>query len=118
MDFNSMYLIMDLICVGYGLYILYLTVKMKNSGKLEDCSSLLPKSVSPNKCKDPAGFINFIFVKQMLAGLVAVLAGAVGMMQTYTDLVTPYVFFGVILLLVAYLVFYGIQISKAVKMFW
>lgn len=120
MDSNSMFSLMDLLILFMGVYVLYLSMKMKRTGKLEE-NMLMSKNVKINKCRDVNGYIAFMYPRQMLMGSVVVLCGAVGLIQDYTTLFGAHayaVYMVVMVLILAGLAWYSLQSKKAQKEFW
>lgn len=71
MDFMAIF---DLIIGGFGVYLIFTAFKMRKTGEI---STIVVNKEDINKCKDKAGFIDFIFTKAVAFGLVALLFGVV-----------------------------------------
>lgn len=117
MDTNSIYSIVDLIIGAGGLYVIYLTVTMMKTGKLKQ-NGLLPKDLDIEKCKDTAGYINFMGPRQMGFGILALFCGIIGLIHDFTGMIGGIVYLICIILMVIYIIFYSLQAKKAVQMFW
>lgn len=117
MDANSLYGLMDAIFVACGIYVIYLYLNMKKSGTITQ-SPLLPKDLDVKKCKDIAGYIQFIGSRQLAFGIIALAGGAVGLVEDFTGKIgtVPYMIAVAVSFIAA--VWYGMAIRKAVKMFW
>lgn len=117
MDTNSMFGMMDGLIILCGLYVIYQAVSMYRSGDITG-NPLLPKNLNAAACRDKNGFIAAMWKKQLLCGVLAVLSGCAGVLEDYTGMVGPYVYLGMIVLLVGFLIWYSVMVKKTVKLFW
>lgn len=102
--------IFGLFGVGCGLYCLYGYYLLKFKGEI--CSTiLLPKDVSPKKCKDFRGYCNEAQWPLLILGVIATLYGAVDLYNVYVGGMDTLFLVMMALLFVA-LVFYVIRIRK------
>lgn len=117
MNTDSIYALMDAVIVGCGVYVLYLYVNMIKSGQIKS-SMLIPQNIDVKKCRDVEGFIRFTGTKQLIFAVVAILCGGIGLLQDFTQLIGTVPYMIVILIFFIYALWFGMQIKKAVKMFW
>lgn len=75
MDFM---LIFDLIITGLGLYLIYSSLKMKNTGQL---STIVVSQDDMARCKDKQGFIEAIAMKSVGFGVVALIYGILAILN-------------------------------------
>lgn len=75
MDFM---LIFDLIITGLGLYLIYSSLKMKNTGQL---STIVVSQDDMARCKDKQGFIETIAMKSVGFGVVALMYGILAILN-------------------------------------
>lgn len=73
---ESMVLI-DVFILGAGLYLLYATIRMKQTGDIKK-GVLMGKNVDFNQVKDPQGYIRSMFGINLALGLTAALCGGLG----------------------------------------
>lgn len=95
-------LIMDCIIAGYGLFMIYISIWMKRNQKVHK-SILAEEEIK--RCKDQAGFANFMFAKVMLLAVVCVITGVVGIICDYCKVSSRYVSLGI---LAVFLIAFGI----------
>lgn len=117
MNTQSIYAIMDAAIVASGIYVLYMYFTMAKSGKLRQ-NMLIPQNLDVKKCKDVAGYIQFIGTKQIIFGLVAVISGGIGLLQDFTQLIGAVPYIIVIMIFFVYALWFGLQVKKAGQMFW
>ena len=113
----SSFNIFDIIVTLCGLYMAYNGVMMKSKGKI-NTGIVLSKNVTPDQIKDKEGFINYMWAKLVIVGILVAVSGIFNMSivaiagQTQTvvivELVVNAIFF-------ALLVVYGLIVAKAQK---
>ena len=107
----------DFVIIACGGYVIYLCLAMKSTGKLKE-NMLMPKGLDLKRCKDTAGFIRAIAMKQFWLGIVAIVCGIVGLLQDYGVITNSAVYMLFLLVFAAYAVWYAVYMKKAVKRFW
>lgn len=117
MNSNSFYILIDGLIAAGGLYIIYLSSTMMKTGVLKQ-NGLMSKNVDVKKCKDVAGYIKFIGMKQLAFGILALVMGLIGLVHDYTGIVGTYVYLACIFIVVAYIIYYSVQTKKANQLFW
>lgn len=117
MNTNSVFSFMDILVVACGVYVIYLYIEMTTKGKIRE-NMLLPKGINIKKCKDAAGFIHYIGIRQLILGIAALLCGATGLLQDYTGYVSAPVYWVSLALFFACAVWYTMAMKKALKRFW
>ena len=113
---DSMFSILDIIVLLVGVYAFYSCYLMKTTGEVKT-KLVLSDHTDINKCKDKKGFIDYMFLKLLILGIVSVVYGVVGLIDTY---VTPLGIAQLVLMLVfiIYLIWFALKSKKAVTMFW
>ncbi len=114
---NSMFSFIDIVVVGCGLYVIYLYIEMKKTGKIRE-SMLLPKGLDVKKCKDVDGYIRQIGPKQLILGIIALLCGVAGLLQDFTGILNYYVYLATLVVFFVYAVWYTVFMKKVIKKFW
>ena len=117
MNNNSIFALMDILFAGCGVYIIYLYVEMKRTGKIRE-SMLMPKGLDVRKCTDVAGYIDYMGIKQIVFGICAVLTGGTGLLQDYFQKIIPAVYLVMMVLFFVSAVWYTVCFKKAEKMYW
>ena len=117
MNTGSLYALIDAMIAGCGVYVIYLYITMVKTGVIKE-SMLMPKNLDGKKCKDKEGFIRFIGVKQLIFGIIAIISGIIGLIQDFTGSVGIPVYMTMVVVFLAYIIWYCVQIKKAEKMFW
>lgn len=70
--------IIDILVVGFGLYMIFSGLKMKKTGKI---SSAVITEEEIKKCRRKKEFIDFIYWKEAAFGCVMCLSGIVGLIN-------------------------------------
>lgn len=102
----------DILIVLCGVYIIYTTVIMKNSGKINP-SVLLGKSITEDMIKDKPGFINFMFPRAMGLGVVTIVCGVLDIFFGSSQVIG----LTIIVVFLIVLILYCVQINQARKKF-
>lgn len=84
MDFM---LIFDLIIAGLGIYLIYSSLKMKNTGEL---STIVVSQEDMARCKDKQGFVEAISMKSVCFGIVALVFGVLAILNDVYALLGRY----------------------------
>ncbi len=93
---NSTMGFMDIIIMISGAYLIYVSVQMKRTGEISS-SAIIGKGYDVKKAKDPKGFIDYMYMKSVIMGVLVILSGMLDYMnEMYWDL--PY--FGIIMCVV------------------
>ncbi|MBD5551322.1 MAG: hypothetical protein HDQ96_09110 [Lachnospiraceae bacterium] len=64
---------MDIIIVLSGAYLIYASIQMKRTGEIS--SAIVGKGYDLKKAKDPAGYIEYIYPKSIILGIIVMLSG-------------------------------------------
>lgn len=67
--------IFDIIIVGCGLYLAYLAIDMKKTGMVSP--TIVGKGYDLKKAKDLQGFIDAMYMKSLVAGILTAIGGVV-----------------------------------------
>lgn len=84
MDFM---LIFDLVIAGLGLYLIYSSLKMKQTGEL---STIVVNQDDMARCKNKQGFIEAIAMKSVYFGIIALIFGILAILNDFYSLLGKY----------------------------
>ncbi|MDE6951809.1 MAG: hypothetical protein K2P64_12980 [Lachnospiraceae bacterium] len=70
---DSAFSFMDIIIMLGGVYLIYASVQMKRTGEIS--SAIVGKGYDPKKAKDPKGFIEYMYLKSILMGVLVIASG-------------------------------------------
>lgn len=116
MNASPMFSLIDFVIAGCGLYVIYLYVDMKRTGKIRE-SMLLPKGLNVKRCKDVDGYIRMAGSKQLILGILALASGLVGLLQDFQG-INSYVYMAVLFLFFIYAIWYTVYMKKVIKKLW
>lgn len=71
-----MYNLIDIVCIMSGGYLAYSAFSMKIKGEI-NANVVLNKAVSENAINDKEGFIDYIYGKLLLIGIIIIFSGVV-----------------------------------------
>jgi len=92
------FLIFDVLIFGCGIYLIYAALKMKKTGEI-DSTAIVGKNCNLNKAKDKQGFIDYMYKKSIIMGILIMIGGAIDFVNekylqiSYLGVVTSVVFF-------------------------
>lgn len=107
--------IFDLLIGAGGVYLIYTALAMKRTGEIK-AGVLVSKEMDVNRMKDKEGFINYMFGRVLLAGVIIVLSAAASLARTGQNGPTWLSVAGNAGF-VAALILYMVSYAKAKKMF-
>lgn len=107
--------IFDLLIAASGIYLIYTAVMMKRTGEIKS-GVLVSKEVDVNQIRDKKGFIEYMYGKVLVIGILAVALGAGSIVNTNLNGPAYLSLIGIGAYL-AVLVFYAVASSKAKKKF-
>lgn len=64
---------MDILIVFSGAYLIYISVQMKQTGEINP--AIVGKSIDIKKAKDPQGYIDYMYLKSIIMGIVVMVGG-------------------------------------------
>ncbi len=108
-----MLIIFDAVIFFYGIYTIYSSLKMKKTGELSNFFT----GGSMEPIRDVHGYIDYIYMRTIVLGAVAVLFGAVGFVNDYI-MPLPYLMKALIVLFLTVVVWFTININRAKRRFW
>ena len=111
-----MFLLIDILIAGYGVYALYAYYLMVSKGEVKE-NILLSKTVSFRKCKDQEGYKRYMAPKLLIFGICTFLCGALGFANDYAG-VLGNLYLVIMLLFCVILGWFVVVTKKAVKRFW
>lgn len=109
--------IFGFIGVACGLYIFYAVFKMKTAGEINE-TILVPKNKDVRKCRDKAAYIGEAVPKMCVLGAVVLLYGCVDLYSSFVQPVGKGLFWAVMLLLLAAIVWFGASVSRMNKKYF
>lgn len=71
----------DYLIILSGLYLVYTAVNMKQSGEVKT-GVIVSKDVDVNRIRDKEGFINYMYGRVLVIGVLAIAVGGLGVMST------------------------------------
>lgn len=95
-------LLINIVITGFGLYLLYIAITMKRTGKIHN--TVLPKEEAI-KCKDVKGYVSYITPKMIIFGFVIVFVGIMGIAELYVSVLYRYRFFTLLIFMVMFMVY-------------
>lgn len=66
--------IIDVLFMGSGIYLIYTAIMAKKNGEIA-ANVMLGKNMDEKKIKDKVGFIDYMYKRILLAGILVVIAG-------------------------------------------
>ena len=94
--------IFDLLIGASGVYLIYTALTMKKTGEIK-AGVLVSKEMDAGRIKDKDGFINYMYVKTMILGVLSIAYGLAGIIDERLQVLGPIKY---ILLLAFLAVFY------------
>lgn len=88
---DSMYMLLDVLIFGCGVYSLYQWIQFKRAGVLLESKILYPNNCGPKDCKDPEAFYHYIMPHFLVFSIAATIAGALCVVNDFRELFTPLV---------------------------
>ena len=114
----DLFMIVDVLVAGCGVYCLGQWWKLKQAGHLVDCKVIFPNGCNAANCRDPEGFYTYIMPRFLIFSLVTFFSG---LFATLNDLLT---FLPSMATLVAnlifflFIVYFGVITSRCYKRFF
>ena len=112
--FFSWSTVIDIIVAGVGIYLIYLIYLAKYKGIIHQ-TFIWRRDDNPNKCRDKEGFVNYLFPRVVICGVVLFIDGLLGVLNRHIfkftdklDLYSIFVTFAVIIV-------FGFSCSRAMK---
>lgn len=111
----DMMIVFDVIIAILGIYIIFMTYKMK---KEQEVPGLFVAPEEMNRCRDKAGFINFLTPRGMAFGVIATAFGAEGIVNDLIVQMSQIINVVVILLFIVAWVWFSKQLRKGKELFF
>lgn len=110
-----MYSFIDLLCIIGGGYLVYAGAVMKTQGKIVS-NVVMNKGADESALRDKEGFIQYLYLKLIIVGVVVMLAGAANIVN---DLTMKSAILATVLncVFAAAIIVYAVFINKALKKF-
>lgn len=90
----------DILFFGSGVYLIYMAVMAKKNGNIVS-NVMLAKSVSESNIKDKLGFIDYMYKRILLAGVMIVIASIIHLVNDYYLYSSTLTWIGIIVILAA-----------------
>ena len=90
----------DILFFGSGVYLIYMAVMAKKNGNIVS-NVMLAKSVSESSIKDKLGFIDYMYKRILLAGVMIVIASIIHLVNDYYLYSSTLTWIGIIVILAA-----------------
>lgn len=71
---GSTFSFMDILIIFSGGYLIYSSVQMKRTGEVS--SALVGKGYDLKKAKDPKGYIEYMYLKSIIMGVIVMIGGS------------------------------------------
>ena len=113
---SSMFLMLDLVSLGCGLYCLYTWIRLIVEKRLFKNGLLIPKDKTAEDCLDEAGFIAYMKPRLAVLSIVTMLYGVLQLLNDsvlQTPLLNLWQTLALLGVVLAVLVWYAIASSKA-----
>ncbi len=117
MDTSQAFGLIDIIVVGGGFYVLYAWYMLMFKGEIKE-GILVPKSTSPKRCKDLAGYKAYMGTRTLIFGIVVIISGAVGLYQDYVQKLPVAVYLAALGVFLACVIWFAACSKKAEKLFF
>ena len=116
MDMGSMNTFMDVIVLGCGIYLVWMVYLAKYKGDIRQ-SLIWRRTTPPERCRDKAGFVAYLFPRFTLLGVLLILASILSMVNNSLEFFSEFeiVTFAVTILVI---VLYCVFDAKATKDFY
>ena len=117
MDTNSMFSIMDIIVVACGIYIFYAYYLLVVKKEIKQ-GILISQKTDPKKCRDFENYKQYMSIRLLALGIMAIVSGGLGLYQDYVGKVDSVVYLIVYILFFGSLIRYMAGVRKAEKLYW
>ncbi|MBU9728718.1 hypothetical protein [Diplocloster modestus] len=113
---DSMFVLLDVIVFGCGIYCLYAWYLMKVKGEVKT-GFLVSKDVDMKKCKDLPGYLAYMGPRTLIFALFTTVYGGICLINDFVLQIGSAIFIGMIVFFAA-LVWFALCTRKAMKTFW
>lgn len=113
---DNMFIFMDILVAGCGVYVLYAYYVMRMKGEVKE-KLLLSEGTKISKCKDKDAYIRFMLPRLLFFGIVTTIGGVIGILNSYSNFLGMG-YLAVLAVFLAAVIWFGISVRKAVKTFW
>lgn len=116
---NMLDTLLVVMMIGCAIYAIYTVIRLKREYMLFDNKLLYPGNCPYLECKDPQGFIDFIWLRLLILGIALLVFGGLIALNRFVELMNP-TLFGILTIFMplAVFVWYIIVQRKAAKRFW
>lgn len=115
---DSMFFIVDVLVLVFGVYILYNCWKLRRAGCLIESKLLYPSGCSADNCRDAEGFYAYILPRYFILGLCAVVDGAVTVLNDFFGFLPTMPALMMNVLFLGFVIYYGVIISKSFRTYF
>ncbi|MDY3920340.1 MAG: hypothetical protein SOZ59_15330 [Candidatus Limivivens sp.] len=113
---DNMFVLIDLLVAGFGVYILYGWYLMAKKGEVKE-NLVLPKDTNMKRCKDREGYIACIQPKLLVFGIATTVCGAIGVINDFTGLMGN-LYLVVTVIFLIFVIWFGIAVRNAAKKYF
>lgn len=113
---NSMFVLMDVLVAGCGIYILYAYILLTKKGEVKE-TLLLPADIKMSQCKDKEGYMAYIAPRLLAFGICALLCGGIGVVNDYTKFIGR-AYIAITAVFLVLLIWFALSLKKSITMFW
>ena len=129
MGMDSLNTFVNLVALGFGVYALYVVVKLGSANKLFPNQLLVPKDRSVSDCLDEETYVAYMKPRTMVLGIALILEGAfailndkLGLLQTWfgnPEGMTQILLLEVpVVMALIVIVWYGVVLTRAQRAYW
>lgn len=109
--------LIDFIVLGCGVYSLYTVYAMKQTGEIKT-GWLISNQIDVKACKDKEGYIDFISVRTVILGIIIIIYGGIGIINSYLITLPSFLIYGSMIVFFICLIWFAVSSSKANKIYF
>lgn len=109
--------LIDIVVLGCGVYSLYTVYAMKQTGEIKK-GWLISNQIDVDTCKDKEGYINFISIRTIILGIIIIIYGGIGVINSYLFELPSSLIYGSMIVFFICLIWFAVSSSKANKVYF
>lgn len=113
---DSMFVLLDAIVLGCGVYILYAYYLMKVKGEVKE-NLLLNPTTPLKRCKDKKAYMEYMGPRLLALGIGALICGGAGLINDYTNFMGSW-YLAITVVFLVLVIWFAVAVKKSVKKFW
>ena len=118
MPMESMFMIVDFLVLGCGVYVLYGWLQLRKAGHLIDNKLIYPNGCTAANCKEPEAFYAYMMPRFLLLGILTTLDGIVTVVNDFLPFMPSAASLTLNGLFFAFIVYFAVIISRSYKRFF